>query len=243
MEVFDLYTRDRKLTGNTLIRGEEIPEGFYHLVISVWIKNKKGKYLLSKRTPNKKNYPNMWECTNGNIQAGETSLEGAVREVREETGIELQESDLKLVKTEILEELHYIYDIYEVEYNGRARLAKALTPEEVTEVKWLTKAQIENLHLKHLFRDDLLYFFSMIQPGGNYTYMVECKDGSYYTGWTNDLTKRLEAHNSGNGAKYTKNRRPVKLVHYEEFDTKIEAMQREYAIKQLSRKEKEALIG
>ena len=76
----------------------------------------------------------------------------------------------------------------------------------------------------------------------NYTYILKCKDDSLYTGWTKDLKKRITSHNAGKGAKYTKARRPVELVYYEEFQTREEAMKREYAIKQLSRKEKEALI-
>lgn len=76
----------------------------------------------------------------------------------------------------------------------------------------------------------------------NYTYILKCRDGSLYTGWTNDIEKRLKAHNEGCGAKYTKSRRPVELVYYEEFDTKEEAMRREYRIKHLSRKKKELLI-
>lgn len=76
----------------------------------------------------------------------------------------------------------------------------------------------------------------------NYTYIVKCSDETLYTGWTNNLEKRLEAHNSGKGAKYTKTRRPVELVYFEEYDTKQEAMKREYAIKQLSRQKKLALI-
>ena len=76
----------------------------------------------------------------------------------------------------------------------------------------------------------------------NYTYIVKCKDGTYYTGWTNNIKKRIENHNAGKGAKYTKSRLPVELVYYEAFDTKEEAMRREYEIKQLSRAEKEKLI-
>ena len=76
----------------------------------------------------------------------------------------------------------------------------------------------------------------------NYTYMVQCADGSLYTGWTNCLSKRLKAHNeSKSGAKYTRTKRPVKLVYYEGYE-KEEAMGREYAIKQLTRKEKLQLI-
>ena len=77
----------------------------------------------------------------------------------------------------------------------------------------------------------------------NYTYMLKCSDGTLYTGWTNDLEKRVEAHNSGKGAKYTKARRPVELAYYEEFETKEQAMKREYAIKQVGRKEKQKLIA
>lgn len=76
----------------------------------------------------------------------------------------------------------------------------------------------------------------------NYTYLLECADKTLYCGWTNNLDKRVEAHNAGTGAKYTKPRRPVVLVYYEEFQTKQEAMQREAAIKRLSKKDKLALI-
>ena len=86
--------------------------------------------------------------------------------------------------------------------------------------------------------DDRIHNTSQV----NYTYIVKCSDETLYTGWTNDLEKRLRAHNSGKGAKYTKNRRPVELVYFEEYDTKQEAMKREYAIKQLPKEKKLALI-
>ena len=76
----------------------------------------------------------------------------------------------------------------------------------------------------------------------NYTYILKCKDGSLYTGWTNDLEQRVAAHNTGKGAKYTKARRPVELVYFEEFETKEQAMKREYAIKQMARKDKLELV-
>ena len=77
----------------------------------------------------------------------------------------------------------------------------------------------------------------------NYTYILECKDGTYYTGWTNNLEKRMKEHNEGKGAKYTKARRPIKLVYFETFESKIDAMKREYAIKQMKRSEKIKLIS
>ena len=77
----------------------------------------------------------------------------------------------------------------------------------------------------------------------NYTYMVNCADGTLYTGWTNCLSKRMKAHNGGkNGAKYTKAKQPVRLVYYEGFLEKNEAMKREAQIKKLTRKEKLALM-
>ena len=76
----------------------------------------------------------------------------------------------------------------------------------------------------------------------NYTYMVKCSDGTLYTGWTTDLEHRVKAHNDGEGAKYTRSRRPLELVYYEEYATKAEVMKREYSIKQLTRKQKEKLI-
>ena len=77
----------------------------------------------------------------------------------------------------------------------------------------------------------------------NYCYILKCHDETYYTGWTNDLEKRLKAHQQGKGAKYTKGRTPVQLVYYEEFSTKEEAMKREYQIKRYSRDKKERLVS
>ena len=77
----------------------------------------------------------------------------------------------------------------------------------------------------------------------NYTYILECSDKTLYTGWTNNIEKRLKAHNDGKGGKYTQVRRPVTLVHLEVFDTKEEAMSREWEIKhRLTRAEKQKLV-
>lgn len=76
----------------------------------------------------------------------------------------------------------------------------------------------------------------------NYTYLLRCSDGSLYCGWTNCLEKRIEAHNAGKGAKYTKGRGPVVLAYVEEFESREAAMKREAAIKKLTRREKMQLI-
>lgn len=77
----------------------------------------------------------------------------------------------------------------------------------------------------------------------NYVYIVKCSDGTLYTGWTNNLEKRIKAHNDGKGAKYTKGRGPIELVYFEEFEEKVKAMKREYEIKKLNRVSKEKLIS
>ena len=76
----------------------------------------------------------------------------------------------------------------------------------------------------------------------HFVYIVKCCDETYYTGYTNNIEKRLKAHNEGKGAKYTRARLPVTLVYQEEYEDKREALKREYAIKQLTRKDKEILI-
>ena len=76
----------------------------------------------------------------------------------------------------------------------------------------------------------------------HYVYILRCADDTLYTGWTTDVERRVAVHNSGKGAKYTRARLPVELVYTEEFDDKVEAQKREYAIKQLARAEKESLI-
>ncbi|MFW6006638.1 MAG: GIY-YIG nuclease family protein [Bacillota bacterium] len=76
----------------------------------------------------------------------------------------------------------------------------------------------------------------------HYVYIVECSDGTYYTGYTTEPARRVEEHNQGEGAKYTRGRSPVNLVYKEKYDKKSKALQREYEIKSLSRKLKEKLI-
>jgi len=77
----------------------------------------------------------------------------------------------------------------------------------------------------------------------NYTYMLRCGDGSFYTGWTNELEKRVETHKKGLGGKYTRAHLPVELVYYEAYEDRHDAMSREVAIKKLSRREKEELAA
>lgn len=87
-EIWDIYDENRVLTGRKHRRGDPLQKGDYHLVVHVWLQNQKGEFLLTKRTPNK-GYPNMWECTGGSALAGDNSLMAALREQKEETGLNL----------------------------------------------------------------------------------------------------------------------------------------------------------
>ena len=81
-----------------------------------------------------------------------------------------------------------------------------------------------------------------MDKNNHYFYVLECSDGSYYAGYTNNIDKRLLTHNEGKGAKYTRGRRPVVLRYVETYETKTEAMQAEYRFKQLSRSAKERIV-
>lgn len=76
----------------------------------------------------------------------------------------------------------------------------------------------------------------------NWAYLLRCADGTLYAGWTTDVNARVEAHNGGKGAKYTRGRTPVRLAWAQEFSTKQEAMQKEAALKRMPKMEKEALV-
>lgn len=78
----------------------------------------------------------------------------------------------------------------------------------------------------------------MDNKANHFFYVLECKDDSYYAGYTNDLEKRVRVHNEGKGAKYTRAKRPVHCIYYEVFETKRQAMQAEYQFKQLTREAK-----
>lgn len=99
LELWDLYDKNRIKTGRVHKRGAPLAEGDFHIVVHVWIRNNKGEILLTKRHQDK-THPNLWECTGGSILVGEDSIEGALREVKEEIGISLLRSNGKLVKSE-----------------------------------------------------------------------------------------------------------------------------------------------
>jgi len=87
LEIWDIYDKNRRLTGRTNIRGVPLPPGDYILCVRAWIMNGRGEFLITKRTPEKEMFPDFWETTGGSALKGEDSITGILREIKEETGL------------------------------------------------------------------------------------------------------------------------------------------------------------
>ena len=149
MEKWDLYNAKREKSGITVCRGEIIPKGLYHLSVSVWIVNQQGQYLLSQRHP-KKQYPLYWECTGGSVLSGETSLQGAIREVKEELGILLTPGSEKLIYQTRRENVQDFYDVWLFHRDIKIEEMR-LQETEVVDVQWVSSDKLfEMFRLKQL---------------------------------------------------------------------------------------------
>ncbi|MBQ9008644.1 MAG: NUDIX domain-containing protein [Clostridia bacterium] len=140
MELLDLYTRDRVRTGKTMVRGEEVPEGYYRLVMHVCIFSPEGKMLIQQRQPWKRAWPNLWDVSVcGSAIAGDTSKAAAERETREELGLEVDLSDECLSMTLYWED--GFDDFYILTQTVDLRMLK-LQYEEVQQVRWASREEI-----------------------------------------------------------------------------------------------------
>ena len=169
-EIWDLYNENRELLGKDHVRGEQLPIDGYHLVVHVWIRNSKGQYLISQRSANRPTFPLVWECVDGSVVKGEDSLQGALREVREEVGVDLLPekghvilSDIK--KIEFGKVVNKIVDVWLFEYDGKVDLSNATT-DEVAQVAWMGRSQIKELFDANMFVDTLEYFFTEVEKEG-----------------------------------------------------------------------------
>ena len=165
-EIWDLYNENRELLGKDHIRGEQLPIDGYHLVVHVWIRNSRGQYLISQRSANRPTYPLMWECVDGSVVKGEDSLQGVLREVKEEVGIDLLPekgqvvlSDIK--KIEFGKVVNKIVDVWLFDYDGEVDLGNATT-DEVAQVAWMNREQIKELFEHNMFVETLEYFFTEV---------------------------------------------------------------------------------
>lgn len=143
-EIWDLYNRDRIPLNKTMTRDPYIPvPGEYHIVVHAWIQNSNGEWLLSQRTANKK-FPLLWECTGGSVIAGEDSLDGAVREIKEELGIDVDKNTGKLFKTIIRDEYLDICDVWVFKHDCDISEIK-LQPDETCNAMWASVDKVYEL--------------------------------------------------------------------------------------------------
>ena len=128
----------------------------------VWVRNGKGEYLISQRAADRPTFPLMWECTGGSVVKGEDSLAGALREVKEEVGLDLVPEDGRVVLSMVRGEgFHDIVDVWLFDYDGPLALEKATT-KEVAQCRWMDAGEIRQLFEAGEFVDTLGYFFEVL---------------------------------------------------------------------------------
>ncbi|MBO2515957.1 MAG: NUDIX hydrolase [Clostridiales bacterium] len=140
MERVDLYTADRVKTGQTIVRGEPVPEGTCYLVIHVCIFDPAGRMLIQQRQPYKKGWSNLWDVSvGGHAVAGDTSQSAAERETREELGLDI---DLSGVRPSLTIHFGHGFDDYYALTRDLDPAMLTLQPEEVQAVRWATEKEI-----------------------------------------------------------------------------------------------------
>ncbi len=140
MEIWDVYDKDRNRTGRTAVRGIEMADGEYHLVVDIWIMNTKGEVLLQKRSMEKETAPGLWCCTGGAAIAGEDSAQAFIREMTEELGVAPAIEHAEIAFSHTKRNCHK--DIWFVRQDI-PQDAFQLQKEEVEAVRWMTLAQLE----------------------------------------------------------------------------------------------------
>ena len=148
LEKRDLYDKDRNLTGKTIYKGEEIPEGSYINVVLVFIQNSEGKFLIQKRSERKNG---LYATTGGHPKSGESSLQGIITEVKEEIGLDLNPKDVKLYYGGRSDEEKVFWDDYYVKMDVPNIDNLKLQEDEVASVHWFTADEIIDLMKNDLF--------------------------------------------------------------------------------------------
>ncbi len=141
MELWDLYDSERRPLGKTHVRGEEFADGEFYVCCEIWVMNSSGEFLTTKRHPAKK-AGNQWEFVGGGTLSGETTLQGAVRELGEETGIIVSESELKLLAT--YANKNYFQDIYILRKDVEIKNL-VLQEKETIDAKWSDDDEIKRM--------------------------------------------------------------------------------------------------
>lgn len=162
-EFWDVYDKDKNKLNKISKRGDPLADDEFHLVINAWIKNKENKFLITQRVATKP-HPLMWECTGGSAVCGEDSLTAAIREAKEETGIDLTGEQRIFVgsKNRYYKSLQDILDVWLFEYTGSNENVK-IQEEEVNDYMWATSEEIIELDKQGKFKKNP--FFEEVVSG------------------------------------------------------------------------------
>ena len=153
IEIWDIRDQNGTKTGRTIARGEKLKTGDYHLVVHMWIKDRTGRFLIQQRSPHVTD-PNIWAPTCGSAIQGEESQEAAIREMREELGLQIRPNEMervtRLIGPDIMVGANVLLDIWLINKNVPIEGVRFLDG-EVSEVKWATKSEIEDLMAEDVF--------------------------------------------------------------------------------------------
>ena len=154
MEIRDLYDINKNLTGKTFIKGEQVPKGYYYLIVAIIIENSNKEFLIQKRVSRK---GGKWALTAGHPKSGESSLDGICSETLEEIGIDIRSDNPKLITTWINND--QIFDIYYLKKDIDIKDI-IIQEEEVDGVKYATIDEINELYSKGLFHENHYILFN-----------------------------------------------------------------------------------
>lgn len=164
MELWDICDSKGIPTGRTIEKGRDFGEGEYHIAVEAWIVNRKGEFLIQKRSSRCQHYPNVWSLTAGRIQAGEDAWDGCIREVKEEIGLALEREELiHLAHVNREDNSHMIWEVFLARRDISAS-GLTLDPDEVAEVRWVTKEKLEDMiRTEEIFTyPEMMDFFCLI---------------------------------------------------------------------------------
>lgn len=160
MEKRDLYDINRVLTGETIYKGEKIPKNRYINVVISFMQNSKGEFLIQKRSAEK---DGKYGSTGGHPKSGETSLEGMITEIKEELGLKIKPSELKLLYSDRQDSKQVFFDIYYLKKDFNIS-DLTLQKEEVDSVAWLTTNKIKEMMNDNLFLPShVMCFYKLIE--------------------------------------------------------------------------------
>jgi len=172
-ELWDLYDAQGNRTGKTMIRGEEVPAGYYHLAVHIWPMNSRGEFLIQRRSPTVQWKPNLWAVTGGSAISGEDALTAARRELKEEIGYDASPEELHQIAC--LKRTNSFCCVFCVQTDWPTA-SFSLQKEEVSAVAWCDRAKITRMLSDNmLYNYGDAYYWMLFEHGRRHTPVLQRK--------------------------------------------------------------------